>query len=416
MNTKKAALISIGNELLNGQIYDTNSAFITQNLLQIGIPTTRIFTVGDDINAITESIAAAVSKADIVIITGGLGPTDDDLTRHALTRFLNTPLVLYEDALAKIEQFFKQRQKQMPKTNIIQAKLPAGTIPIDNRLGTAPGIFAEYQDKKIFALPGVPAEMKKMFSDFVLPNLAKDSQAAENVIKIKKLHCFGIGESALAEKLGGLMHRDRNPLINCTVSGGVITLHIIASAKTHQQAEQLIAKDENLLKNLLGDLIFGSDDQTLAAAVAEKLAAANKTIAAAESCTGGLIAKLLTDIPGASRYFMCGWVTYSNDAKIQLLGIDPKIIEKHGAVSEQTARAMALAAKQIAKTDFAIAVTGIAGPTGATPGKPVGLVYIAVAGDDFTLVQKHFFSHTRDFVRYRAALTALNIIRLKLHV
>ncbi len=251
-----------------------------------------------------------------------------------------------------------------------------------------------------------------MFEETVLPELKKLSTG--QAVVIRKLKCFGTGESNIAELLGPLMQRGRNPLINCTVDCGVITLTIIATADEQQKAQQLAEKDEKSLRDKLGELIYGTGEQTLSEVVGEKLAQQKKTLAAAESCTGGTLAKLLTDTHGASRYFTCGWVSYSNAAKTVELGVPADLIEKYGAVSEQVAQAMAQCARKKAATDFAIAITGIAGPTGANKQKPVGLVYISVDSDTGCDTQRYIFSGGRDSIRFRAAQTALNMLRLSL--
>jgi nicotinamide-nucleotide amidase len=419
-----ASIVSIGNELLIGHTTDTNATYISQQLLSIGVPVVSIYTVGDDVGQIVRALKRAADDACFVIATGGLGPTDDDLTRQAFAELLNAKLKLDSKLLEDIRRFFEKRGLPMPEKNAIQAHVPAGAQPIENPVGTAPGIFAQMQNKLLFALPGVPVEMKQMFEASVLPRLQKQGPALRSAAKkgftvVRKVRCFGAGESVIAEKLGNLMSRQRNPLINSTVDSGVITLHVVAAAKTKQQAEQLAQKDIEHLKSLLGDLIFGdlifgADDQTLPEVVGGLLAQKHKTIAVAESCTGGLLAKLLTDIPGASAYFTHGWITYSDNAKTEQLGIPAQLIEKNGAVSEQVASAMALAARQKARSDFAIAITGIAGPSGGTEQKPVGLVYISVSSDNNCQTKRFLFSHTRDIIRHRAALTALNMLRLAL--
>jgi nicotinamide-nucleotide amidase len=407
-----ASIVSIGNELLIGHTTDTNATYISQQLLSIGVPVVSVYTVGDDVGQIARALKRAADDACFVIATGGLGPTDDDLTRQAFAELLNAKLKLDSKLLEDIRRFFEKRGLPMPEKNTIQAHVPAGAQPIENPVGTAPGIFAQMQNKLLFALPGVPVEMKQMFEASVLPRLQK--QGGDWFTVVRKVRCFGAGESVIAEKLGNLMGRQRNPLINSTVDSGVITLHVVADAKTKQQAEQLAQKDIEHLKSLLGDLIFGADDQTLPEVVGGLLAQKHKTIAVAESCTGGLLAKLFTDIPGSSAYFTHGWITYSDKAKTEQLGIAPRAIEKNGAVSEQVASAMALAARQKAGTDFAIAITGIAGPAGGTEQKPVGLVYISVSSDNNCQTKRFLFSHTRGIIRHRAALTALNMLRLAL--
>jgi len=411
---KKASIISIGNELLSGQTVDTNAAYLSSQLLSIDIPVVSSYTIGDDMDAIVRAFDLAGIDADVVLATGGLGPTDDDLTRQAFAKFLGAELQLQTELLDRIQNFFTTRNLQMSDKNKIQAYIPAGAQAIANNLGTAPGIMAEVKGKLIAALPGVSSEMKQMFAESVIPELQRF--AGEQAVVVRKLKCFGTGESNIAELLGPLMQRGRNPLINCTAKHGVITLTITATAKDKDKARQMAEKEENSLRNTLRELVYGTEEQTLAEVVGEELARQKMTIAVAESCTGGTLAKLLTDIPGASRYFTHGWVTYSNTAKTSELGVPADLIEKYGAVSEQAAKAMAQGARKKARTDFAIGITGIAGPAGGTEQKPVGLVYISVDADNGCNTKSCLFSHDRRFIRLRAAQTALNMLRLKLNI
>ncbi len=260
---KKASIVSIGNELLNGQTVDTNTTYLSGQLLTIGIPVVSSYTVGDDIDAIVRAFNLASTDADIVIATGGLGPTDDDLTRQGLAKFLGTELQLQNELLKRIENFFIRRNLQMSETNRIQAYIPAGAKPLANNLGTAPGIMAEAEGKLIFALPGVPSEMKQMFAESVFGQLQRF--AGEQAVVVRKLKCFGAGESTIAQLLGTIMERGRNPLVNCTVKYGVITLHIIASAADKDTARQMAEKEEKSLHNKLGELVYGTDDHARAA-------------------------------------------------------------------------------------------------------------------------------------------------------
>jgi nicotinamide-nucleotide amidase len=413
MNMGRAFLLSIGNELLSGLTVDTNAAWISGQLAERGIPTVGILTVPDEIADTVESLRLAVSKADIVIVTGGLGPTDDDLTRQSLAQYLGVKLQFHPDLFESIAAFFRRRNFAMVEKNRVQAYLPAGTEAIPNPTGTAPGMFACKDKVRIFCLPGVPSEMKVMFTDFIVPRLAEFTD--RQVMVSRRLKCFGTGESMIAEKLGNLMLRGRNPLINCTVSDAVITLHVVATASDRPSAEALIREDQTALCEILGDWVYGREDQTLAEVVGARLTQAKKTIAVAESCTGGLIAKMLTDIPGSSRYLSYGWVTYSNQAKQSELGVDPALLAQYGAVSEPVVRAMAEGARRKSGADFAVAVTGIAGPDGGTEQKPVGLVYIGVQTPDQTIVQKCQFPQSRAMIRNRTALTALNLVRLQMN-
>ena len=415
----RASIVSIGNELLSGQTVSTNGSYLGSRLLSIGVPVISTYIIGDDVDSIVRSLNLAAGDADVVIATGGLGPTDDDLTRQAFAKFLGAELQLQDELLQEMQSFFKNRNRQMPETNKVQAYIPAGANALTNNIGTAPGIMAEAKGKLLIALPGVPAEMKQMFEQSVLPELQKLPE--RQAVVVRKLKCFGTGESNIAELLsagclsaGPLMQRGRNPLINCTAEYGVITLTIIATARDPEQARQMAEEDEESLRSILGDLIYGTGEQTLAEVVGQKLAHQKKTIAVAESCTGGCLAKLLTDIPGASRYFTQGWITYSNAAKTADLGVPSDLIEKHGAVSEQVAQAMAQGARRTAKTDFAIGITGIAGPTGASEQKPVGLVYISVDSMSGCGTKRLVLPGDRATIRLRAAQTALNMVRLKL--
>ena len=411
---KKASIVSIGNELLSGQTIDTNAAYISGKLLSINLPVVSSYTIGDDEDAIIRAFSLACSDADVVIATGGLGPTDDDLTRQAFAKFLGVELQLQEGLLQKIWVFFASRNLQMPDKNSVQAYIPTCAEAIANNLGTAPGIMAEVRGKLLIALPGVPSEMKPMLDESVLPPLQRF--AGGQAVIVRKLKCFGAGESAIAEMLGNMMQRGRNPLINCTVQYGVVTLHIIATATDKDKARQMAENDEKTLRNILRKLVYGTGDQTLAEVVGEKLAQRGKTLAVAESCTGGTLAKLLTDIPGASRYFTYGWVTYNNQAKETELGVPTDLIDKYGAVSEQVAAAMAQGARRKAGTDFAIGITGIAGPAGGSEQKPVGLVYISVDSENGCRTERYIFSHDRSFIRLRTAQTALNMLRLLIDI
>ena len=410
---KKASIVTSGNEILAGKTVDTNAAHLAVELQNIGIPVVSTYTVVDEIKAIVRALNLAGDDADVVIATGGLGPTDDDLTRQAFAEFLGVELQFREELLDKIQERFARRNLEMPQKNKIQAYIPSGAKALKN-IGTAPGILAEYRGKIFIALPGVPMEMEQMLEESVLPELKEF--AGRQAVVVRRLKCFGAGESTIAKMLGDMMQRGRNPLINCTASSGIITLHIIAAAKEQNEAQKMAENDEKFLRDILGELVYGIEEQTLAEVVGEKLARQKKTIAVAESCTGGWLAKLITDVPGASGYFTYGWITYSNEAKISELGVPAELIEKHGAVSEQVAEAMARGARGKAGTDFAIGITGIAGPTGGTEQKPIGLVYISVDSDSGCQTKRCLFINKRRLTRQRAAQTALNMLRLKLNI
>jgi len=405
---QKVSIVSIGNELMSGRIVDSNAAYLSKKLLSIGVETLCTYTVGDDVDMIVETLGQACGHADVVLVTGGIGPTDDDLTRHALAAFMGVELEFYEDVYCEMKKFFERRNISMAETNRIQAYLPKGCKALANELGTAAGMMCEYEGKTFVCMPGVPGEMKKMFADSVLPMFG----AGGAVIVSRRIHCFGTGESRIAEMIAGIMARWRNPLVNCTVSGGIITLEVSARANERKEAEKMAERDVRDLRRILGDLFFGMDGETLPQSVGKKLCARSQTIAVAESCTGGLLSKMLTDVAGASSYFRYGWVTYSNDAKVSELGVDSELIAAYGAVSEEVAMAMATGARQKGGADIGVSITGIAGPGGGTEQKPVGTVYISIdACDEGRTCNKYVFGGSRESVRIRAALTALDMLR-----
>jgi nicotinamide-nucleotide amidase len=409
---KKASIVCIGNELLSGTVVDTNTSWLCSHLQAMGIPVASGYTVVDEMERIVATLKQALSDADIVLITGGLGPTDDDLTRQAMAEMLGVKLVLVPKAVEEMGKFFADRGVHMVEKNLIQAHIPEGTEIIHNSIGTAPGVWWQKGDKVMASMPGVPAEMEVMFKDEIEARLR--GMAGSQVVEVRKLHCFGAGESSIAEKLGDLMKRGRNPLINTTANIGAVTLYIVAEASSHSEAARMIEADERLLRSLVGEYIYGADGQTLAEAVGRAMARNKQTLAVAESCTGGLLAKMITDIPGSSDYFMQGWVTYSNDSKVRELGVPAELIERHGAVSPEVAEAMAKGARKTANADFAIGITGIAGPGGGTQEKQEGLVYISLDSQEGCQTRKCRFMRGRDAVRLRASLTALDMLRGKL--
>ena len=411
----KAVIISIGDELILGQTVDSNSAWLSAQLSDCGIMPLYHKTVPDDIEATVVSLKEACEVADVVIATGGLGPTADDLTRQAMASLMNKPLDLHPPSLARIKAYFLSLKRDMPVTNRSQAMVPRGCEVLDNEWGTAPGIRVKFGRATLFAFPGVPHEMMKMVECYVLPLFQK---GAGSCIAVEALNTFGAGESTVAEKLGDLMRRDRTPLVGTTVSGGIVTIRIRSEAPTPLQSHKKLDQTVHEVEARLGSLIFGRADETLQNRVAALCAGANSKLATAESCTGGLVSKMLTDCPGASALFIGGWVTYSNQLKIRELGVSPNIIDQEGAVSEAVACAMAEGALLKSGADMAIALTGIAGPEGGSPDKPVGTVWIGLAirrGEPCQVRAERFqFPGTRSTIRDRAAKTALNMLRLEL--
>ena len=411
----KAVIHSIGDELILGQSVDTNSAWLSARLSDLGIMTLYHKTVADDIEAIVAALKEACKQADLVIATGGLGPTADDLTRQALASLLHCPLDLHPPSLDRIRAFFKSLGRDMPASNRIQAMVPRGGEVLDNDWGTAPGMKAKVGQTILFFFPGVPYEMTAMASRDVFPLFQRGSGSA---LAVEAITTFGAGESMVAEKLGDLMKRDRNPTVGTTVSGGMVAIRIRSEAPTQALARKNLAHTVKLVECRLGQLVIGRGGETLPAKVGQLAKGKGIWLATAESCTGGLTAQLLTEQPGSSAYFAGGWVTYSNAMKTRELGVPAELIESQGAVSEAVARARVEGALRESGADLAVSLTGIAGPDGGTPEKPVGTVWIAVGrreGESWVAKAERFqFPGTRAMIRDRAAKTALNLLRLEL--
>ncbi len=409
-----AIIISVGTELTSGQTVDTNSAWLSRKLAEIGIPVLLHITAPDDVEPLARQIEAACTRAELVLITGGLGPTADDLTREALARAMGVELQADPALAERIRKFFDRLCRPMPEANLVQAMLPLGSRPLENTCGTAPGIHAQVGRTSVFVMPGVPREMQVMYEQCVLPLLPRQGTGA--VILHAVLHCFGAGESDIGQRIQDLMRRGRNPLVGTTAKQGIIGIRVQARASTAEQARTLLENELDEIRRRLGRLVFGRDDETLALAVARLLSEKNKTLATAESCTGGLIAKTLTDIPGSSAFYLQGWIAYANEAKTRLLNVPSELIKTYGAVSRPVAEAMATNARQLAETDYAISVTGIAGPTGGTAEKPVGLVFVGLAEPNHCEVSElRLGSHlNREEIRWRTTCYALNLLRLRL--
>ena len=436
--TMDAIVLSIGDELVLGQTVDTNSAWLSAQLAAVGCAVTAHVTVADDQPAIEQAIRESIPHCDYLLISGGLGPTEDDLTRQALAAVLRLPLDMNDEWLAELTKFFSARGRPMPPANRIQAMIPRGAQMIFNTAGTAAGIRAnvrrmplihqangakgiratygrEYDPRcEVFVMPGVPKEMKIMFQRDVLPMIATAGGGA--VILSRTLHTFGLGESAVAERLGDLMHRGRNPSVGTTVSNGVVSLRINARFGVLPEARARLEETEAACRAALGSLIFGRDEETLQEVVGRLLKSSPDaaTVSTAESCTGGLLGKMLTDIPGSSAYFSFGWVTYANIAKEEMLGVSPELLRLHGAVSEPVVLAMAAGARSRAHSTYAISISGIAGPDGGTPTKPVGTVCIALAWGDGAEARTFVFPGDREFIRGRSAKMALTLLRYRL--
>lgn len=409
----KAELVMIGTELLLGETVDTNAAYLAQELAALGIDLYYKSTVGDNWIRMIEVITQALARSDLVIVSGGLGPTIDDLTREAVAAVANLPLELNTEAMEMIEAYFRQSNRTMSENNRKQAFLPRGARIIPNHWGTAPGLIVHIRDKAIIALPGVPRELKGMFAAYVSPYLESRIEVKQTLIS-RTLKFAGIGESKLAEMVEDELNCQSNPTVAPYASLGEVKLRITAKAGSRERALEMIHPVERRLIQKLNPYYFGADQETLESVVGTLLRERNETLAVAESCTGGMIANRITDVPGSSDYFERGYITYSNQAKVELLNVNPELIDKYGAVSRDVAAAMAEGAQAGAKTDWSLAVTGIAGPSGGTSEKPVGLVYIAVSGKGNTKTKQFRFNGTRTEIKFLVSQAALNFLRLEI--
>ncbi len=406
----QADLICVGNELLTGLIENSNTGFLARRLWSTGISVREACVVADDQSAIGEALDRARRASDLVIITGGLGPTEDDRTREAVAKILGLPLVLNQEWLEKMDQFFRNRGVKMPVNNLKQALVLEGSLMLENHRGTAPGAIVESAGKIFVLLPGPPHELKEMFDHQVQPYLVGKSKTG--LTAVKTLKCVGIGESRLEEKIKALGEW-KFPPISYVARGYEVDLQIKGSGE-NEEASISIDEAERRLRSLLGDHIYGSNDDTLAGLAAELLTVRRMTLSLAESCSGGLLSDIITDIPGSSKFYRGGLVPYNAELKIKLLGIGSELLEKEGEVSDLTARAMAAGIKKLFGTDFAIGITGIAGPESDPSGKPVGLVYIAIAGPDILKSRELYLGGGRRAVKERAAQIALDMLRKEL--
>ncbi|MBQ1249617.1 MAG: competence/damage-inducible protein A [Selenomonadales bacterium] len=403
-------LITTGSELLLGEIVNTNSAYLSSALNQAGFDVVYHSTVGDNRTRMRSVMEIALERADIVITSGGLGPTLGDFTKEVMADLLGLPLCLHEPSLDKIKCFFAHRHTHMPVNNKKQAMVPEGSYILNNSCGTAPGIVIQHNNKVIIHLPGPPHELKTMVKDELLPYLSKH-YPQEAIIVSKELHTYGLGESTVDETLRDILLAQSNPTIALLARPGEILVRITAKANNTTVAEELIADMEKQIRARLGNIIFSTDDKTMEEVVAESLLSNKKTIALAESCTGGLVTSRLTDVRGASAYLIGSVVCYSNDIKEKQIGVPHQTLLDYGAVSEPTARAMAEGVRRLNETDIGVGVTGIAGPDGGTPEKPVGTVYIAVADKNETTCRLCHFTGNRTTIKRLVSQAVLNEIR-----
>ncbi|MBL4930418.1 competence/damage-inducible protein A [Clostridium paridis] len=404
-----AEIISVGTELLLGDIVNTNAQYLSKELASLGINVYRQTVVGDNEERILESFERAFENSDIIVTTGGLGPTPDDLTKEVAAKYFKQELVLHEESYKKLESYFKNNGRGVTESNKKQAYFPKEAIILENNHGTAPGAILESENgKKIIILPGPPKEMKPMFDERVVPYLKK---LTDNVLVSKTLRLFGIGESHMAEEIKDIIDTQTNPTIAPYAKDVDVTLRITAKGKNEEEARKLIIPMEKKVREKLGEFIYGEGETTLEEVVAKMLVDKKITISTAESCTGGMIASKLINYGGISECFLEGAVTYSNDAKANRLGVKKETLDKYGAVSEETAKEMAEGIAKTSGTDVGVSTTGIAGPTGGTKEKPVGLVYVGISYKGNTIVKRFEFQGDRNKVRIRTTMNALNIIR-----
>lgn len=411
----RAEIISVGTELLLGQIVDTNAAYLSRLLPEFGIDAHYRVTVGDNASRLADALKTALDRADIVFTIGGLGPTQDDLTKETIAEVVGDEMYLDEESARHMREFFAARGIEMPQTNLKQAMAPKRGRALPNPLGTAPGAAFETENGKIvIALPGPPREFIPMVQEPVATYLREQCGAGTEVIRSRVLRIAGLGESSVEESVKHLLS-GANPTVAPLASPGEVHLRITAKASDKTDADALIDQMDREIVSVLGDAVFGRDEQTLETVVVKKLIERGLTLGIAESCTGGLISDRITNVPGCSATFLSGVVSYSNEAKMKLLGVPEQLLIEHGAVSEQVASAMAEGVIRAAGSDVGISTTGIAGPTGGTPQKPVGLVYMALAsGGSETIVRKHQFSGSRTDIKLRASQTALDMLRKSL--
>lgn len=419
-----AHVICIGNEIMLGHINNTNARYTSENLSSIGIRTTRQISIPDDPDVIISSIRNSLRSANIVITSGGLGPTVDDVTLDSISKALNRRLVFNNKVANHIRDHFKRRGLKMPKNNLRQALVPEGAKFILNDIGSAPGLIADRDETSIrdelvevsprsvlIALPGVPFELYPMFEKTVIPYLKKRFNP-DNIIKSRVIKITGLAESKVNEKIEDILKISGNVQMGIYPHPEEITVKITVTEKSKKKAAAIIRKIEKRIRSRLGNYIFGYDDDKLEGIAGRLLLKKKRTLAIAESCAGGLLANRITDVPGSSKYFLMGIVTYSNESKEKILSIPQETIRKYGAVSRQIAGLMAKNVRLLANAGIGIGITGIAGPGGGARKKSVGLVYIALSTKKKTICKKFHFLGQREIIKYKTTQAALDMIRL----
>jgi len=408
-------VINTGTELLLGDILNTNFQYLSQKLNENGFDVLYQTTVGDNEQRLLDVLNIALERADIVITTGGLGPTRGDITADTVAKCLRLPLELHQPSLDKIKDYFGKKDIAMPANNINQAMIPKGAHILKNDVGTAPGMVVKTKNGKlVILLPGPPNEMKHVTTLQMLPYLEKHCKQ-QAIIHSKVLHLRGMGESTVATKLDDIIINQTNPTIAIYARQGEIIIRITAKSPTLDIAQNLIAEMEKQVRERLNKFIFGVDDETLAKALGRELTRGNYTISFAESCTGGLATSMLTDIPGSSNYLLGSVVSYSNMAKSKLINVKQETLDEYGAVSQQVACQMAEGVRNLFGTTIGVGITGIAGPGGGSDSKPLGLIYISVANEKGTVWEKNNFNGSRSDNKLRSVMAAFSLAIDKLN-
>jgi nicotinamide-nucleotide amidase len=405
-----ATVVTIGNELLSGAVIDSNSATIAQRLLSIGIPVEQMVTVGDDKVHIEEMVKGLVGISGLAIVTGGLGPTDDDITAETAATALEKELVLDKGSLNHIEEIFNKYGLEMTPNNERQAFIPEGALVVPNPMGTAPGFVVEEMGTVIVFLPGVPRELERMLDDTVVP-LLREKRKDRDLYRTRTLKIFGLSEAKMGQTIEGVVEGAKGVCLASLPSYPENRLQITASGKDLEGVDRALAELERRIRERLGVFVFGVDEQSHESVVGDLLRSKGLTLAVAESCTGGLISHRLTNIPGSSDYFKRGIMAYSNEAKEDLLKVPKETIKQHGVVSNEVAEAMAQGVRKTSKTSIGLGVTGIAGPGGGSPQCPVGTVCIALSDEEETLSREYRFWGGRENVKILAASMTIDCIR-----
>jgi nicotinamide-nucleotide amidase len=403
-----AEVICIGTEILLGDIVNTNGAFLARELAALGIDMYHQSVVGDNTQRLKESLKLALSRSDVVLTTGGLGPTYDDLTKKTVADYFGIGMEMHEPSLKKIEALFENIGKTMTPNNLLQAQVPQGSIVFFNDTGFAPGVAVEQDGKIVIMMPGPPSEMCPMFINRISPYLQSKTGG---MIRSKTLHIFGMGESQVEDKLRDLMTSSTNPTIAPYAKQGEVQVRVSAKAQSEQEAQALMHPAAAQIQQILGDVVYGVDVGSMQNALVQTLIEKKLVAATAESCTGGLVSAAITDVSGASAVFAGGVCTYTNELKVKLLGVSEDTLASVGAVSPETAEQMARGVRTLTGADIGVGITGIAGPGGGSDDKPVGLVYVAVSSDAHSEVEKLMLSRghkdERESIRHLAKLNAL---------